>query len=78
MLTQSMEEGKLKKFKLLKEKFAAEYRKEKNRLDAKNHKQRNQSELTNSQHLNAATQQIGRAQQFTSPPKQTHRDPLAD
>ena len=44
MLIQSKEEGKLKRYKMLKEKFAAEYMKEKNRLDAKSHKQRNESE----------------------------------
>jgi hypothetical protein len=41
MLTQSKEEGKLKRYKMLKEKFASEYMKEKNRLDVKIHKQRN-------------------------------------
>ena len=44
MLTQGKEEGKLKRYKMLKEKFAAEFLKEKNRLDGESHKQRNHSE----------------------------------
>ena len=44
LLSKSKEDGKLKRFKLLKEKFASEYLKEKNRIEAKAHKQRNDNE----------------------------------
>lgn len=51
MLAQSREDGRLKRFKLLKEKFATEYLKEKNRLDAKTNKQRNDLEKQQMQML---------------------------
>lgn len=44
MLSKSKEDGRLKRYKLLKEKFASEYLKEKNRLEAKAHKKRNDEE----------------------------------
>lgn len=58
----------MKRFKLLKEKFASEYLKEKNRLDAKTHKQRNDLE----------NQQMLQKRNSSASPKKTHRDPLAD
>ena len=51
MLAQSREDGRLKRFKLLKEKFATDYLKEKNRLDAKTHKQHNNLEKQQMQML---------------------------